>query len=136
MLAQCQYRIKIRKAENYCRIFSCATKICKKRHKLANCITIRTHHNGKVVAESSAALQHQSRLAPQFSHHTLRNSGRKITFRPHHKPGRCAISKWPGPVNALTVPLCQETWGVPEDQHQGRHWLSCELKSKTREKNT
>ena len=65
MLAQCQYRMKIRRAENYCRIFSCATKICKNLHQLANCITIRTHHNGRIVAESSTALQHQSRLAPQ-----------------------------------------------------------------------
>ena len=100
MLAQCQYRMKIRKAENYCRIFSCATKICKNRHKLANCITIRTYHNGKIVAEASAALRHQNRSAPQ-NHHALRNSEGEITFRPHHKPGHCAISKWLGPVSAL-----------------------------------
>ena len=86
-----------------------------------------------MVAEASTALRRQNKLAPQ-NHHTLRNSEGKITFRPHHKPGHCAISKWPGPVNALTVPLCQETWSVPENQHQGRHWLSCALKSKTRGK--
>ena len=114
------------------RIVNCATKICKSQHKLANFNAIRTHHDGESVAEASIALQHQGRLAPQ-SHHALRNNEGKITFRPHHKPGHCAISKWPGPVNALTVPLCQETWGVPENQHQGRHWLSCALKSKTRE---
>ena len=74
MLAQYQYRMKIRKAENYCRIVSCATKICKNLHKLANCNAIRTHHNGKIVAEASIALQHQGRLAPQ-NHHTLRNNG-------------------------------------------------------------
>ena len=136
MLAQLyQYRMKIRKAENYCRIVGCATKICKNRHKLANSNAIRTYHDGEIVAEASTALQHQSRLAPQ-NHHTLRNNGGKITFRPHHKPGHCAISKWPGPVNALTFPLCQETWGVPEKQHQGRHWLSCELKCKPRGKDT
>ena len=58
MLAQYQYRMKIRKAENYCRIVSCATKICKNRHKLANCNAIRTHHNGEIVkiAEASTAL--------------------------------------------------------------------------------
>ena len=121
------------KSENYCRMFSCATKICKNRHKLANCITIRTYHNGKIVAEASAALRHQNRSAPQ-NHQALRNSEGEITFRPHHKPGHCAISKWPGPVSALTVPLCQETWGVPENQHQGQHWLSCELKCKPRGK--
>ena len=131
MLAQYQYRMEIRKAENYCRITSCATKTCKNLHKFANCNAIRTYHNGKIVAEASTGLRRQSRLAPQ-SHHTLRNSEGKITFRPHHKPGHCAISKWPGPVNALTVPLCQETWNVPEYQHQGQHRLSCELKSKTR----
>ena len=97
-----------------------------------------------MVAEASAALRRQNKLAPQ-NHHTLRNrcgralpglyaertdyrlstidSEGEITFRPHHKPGHCAVSKWPGPVNALTVPLCQETWSVPENQHQGRHWL-------------
>ena len=133
MLAQCQYRMKIRKAESDCRIFSCATKICKNRHKLANCNAIRTYHNGKIVAEASAARQHQGRLAPQ-NHHTLRNNGEKFTFRPHHKPGHCAISKWPGPVTALTVPLCQETWSVLENQPQRRHWLSCELKCKPRGK--
>ena len=45
--------------------FQLRYKNLQNRHQLANCITIRTHHNGKVVAESSAALQHQSRLAPQ-----------------------------------------------------------------------
>ena len=58
----------------------------------------------------------------------------KITFRPHRRPGRCAISKWPGPVNALTFPMCQEKCSVPENQPQGQHWLSCGLRCKTREK--
>ena len=135
MLAQYQYRMKIRKADNYCRIISCATKNCKNQHKFANCNAIRIYHNGKIVAEASAALRRQNKLAPQ-SHHTLRNNKGKITFRLHHKPGHCAISKWPGPFNALTVPLCQETWSVPENQPQRQHWLSCELKCKTREKDT
>ena len=40
MLAQYQYRMKIREAENCCRIVSCATKICKTLHKFANCNAI------------------------------------------------------------------------------------------------
>ena len=89
MLAQCQYRMKIRKAENIAESSAALRKICKDRHKLANCDAVRTHHNGKIVAEASTALQHQTRLAPQ-SHHTLRNSEGAITFRPHHKPGHSA----------------------------------------------
>ena len=79
MLAQCQYRMKIRKAENIAESSAALRKICKDRHKLANCDAVRTHHNGKIVAEASTALQHQSRLAPQ-SRHTLRNNGGEITF--------------------------------------------------------
>ena len=154
MLAQCQYRMKIRKAENIAEssVIFALRKFCKNLHQFANCDSIRTYYNryGKIIAEASIALQRQSRLAPQ-NHHTLRNSEGAITFRPHHKPGHCAISKWLGPVNALTAPLCQETWSVPESQrqsivdsrsvrhiaqHQGRHRLSCELKSKTRGKDT
>ena len=65
--------MKIRKAENIAESSAALRKICKDRHKLANCDAVRTYHNGKIVAEASTALQHQSRLAPQ-NHHTLRNS--------------------------------------------------------------
>ena len=61
------------------------------------------------------ALRHQIRKAAHGRHHTLRNNEGEFAIRPHHKPGHCAISKWPGPVNALTVPLCQEKWSVLEN---------------------
>ena len=41
MLAQFGYRMKIRKAENYCRIIHCATKICNCRLSIVDCRSVR-----------------------------------------------------------------------------------------------
>ena len=136
MLAQCRYRIKIRKAKDICRIINCSTKICKDRHKLANCNAVRIYIK---TVKSNLQKRQLHYIAKRETFRKTANSCRtvgEITFRPHHKPGHCAISKWPGPVNALKVPLCQETWSVPENQHQGQHWLSCEVKCKPRGKGT
>ena len=77
MLAQCRYRMKIRKAGNICRIISCPTKICKDRHKLANCNATRILcHNGKIqFAEASTALHYRKRKILQ-NRNPLQNSGK------------------------------------------------------------
>ena len=77
MLAQCRYRMKIRKAGNICRIINCPTKICKDRHKLANCNAIHIYyHTGKIqFAEASTALHYQKRKIPQ-NRNPLQNSGK------------------------------------------------------------
>ena len=113
MLAQYQYRMKIRKAKNYCRIVNCATKICKNRHKLANSNAIRIYRNGKIFAEASAARQHRGRLAPQ-NHHTLRNNGEMQTgtldgspskHTPEIQPTADANARWAGTRTIRTYDL-------------------------------
>ena len=135
MLAQFRYRMKIRKAKNCCRIINCPTQICKDRHKLANCNAVRIYIK---TVKSNLQKRQLHYIAKRETFRKTASRCRtvgKITFRPHHKPGRCAISKWPGPVNALTFLTCQKKRGVPENQPQGQHWLSCGLRCKTREKN-
>ena len=110
MLAQYQYRMKIRKAENIAESSAALLKICKDRHKLANCDAVRTHHNGKIVAEASTALQHQSKLAPQ-SHHTLRNNGGKnyVSAAPQAGALRHIKMAWPNQrANGSVVPRDME----------------------------
>ena len=115
MLAQCRYRMKIRKAGNICRIVNCPTKICKDRHKLANCNAIRIlYHNGKIqFAEASTALHYQKRKIPQ-NRNPLQNSGEMQTgtldgspskHTPEIQPTADANARWAGTRTIRTYDL-------------------------------
>ena len=108
--------MKICKIGTTCKLSSYSHKSQRQIRRIVNCTTLIT-----------------KREKFRKTANRCRTMG-KITFRPHRRPGRCAISKWPGPVNALTFPMCQEKCSVPENQPQGQHWLSCGLRCKTREK--
>ena len=107
MLAQCRYRMKIRKAGNICRIVNCPTKICKGRHKLANCNAIRIlYHNGKIqFAEASTALHYQKRKIPQ-NHNPLQDSGKiYVSATPQAGALRHIQMAWPNQrANVSDVP--------------------------------
>ena len=107
MLAQCRYRMKIRKAGNICRIINCPTKICKDRHKLANCNAIRIlYHNGKIqFAEASTALHYQKRKIPQ-NRNPLQNSRRNyVSATPQAGALRHIQMAWPNQrANVSDVP--------------------------------
>ena len=84
--------------------------MCKNRHKFANCNAIRIYHNGKIVAETSAALRRQNKLAPQ-SHRTLRNNKEKnyVSATPQAGALRHIKMAWPiQRANGSAVPRNME----------------------------
>ena len=114
MLAQCRYRMKIRKAGNICRIVNCPTKICKDRHKLANCNAIRIlYHNGKIqFAEASTALHYQKRKIPQ-NRNPLQNSGRNYVSATPQAGALCHIHMvWPNQCANVKIFRCAKGRGA------------------------
>ena len=107
MLAQCRYRMKIRKSEEYLQSHQLPYEICKDRHKLANCNAIRIlYHNGKIkFAEASTALHYQKRKIPQ-NRNPLQNSGKTyVSATPQAGALRHIQMAWPNQrANVSDVP--------------------------------